>query len=150
MIEGGKMKKILMLLFIILVLAACREVTNNDYKFIGESEHWEAEYSYKGTEIWGEDNGTKTYSSEDSYEFFLKYKGTLEDLSSMQKLEYSYKTISSSGKSTEEFTEPPRELIFTSRGASKNGAKVREDEVIQVNVKWDEFEESFELSSKSK
>lgn len=115
------------------------EITNNDYKFIGESEHWEAVYSYKGTETWGEDDGTKTYSNEDSHKFVLKYKGSLEELSSIQKLEYSYKTISSSGKSTEEFTEPPIEVIFTSKGGSENGAKVNEDEVIQVNVKWDAY-----------
>ena len=116
------MKKILMLLlFTILILTACTEVTkneitkeeinkdevtNNNYKFIGESKHWEAEYIYKGTETWGDNNGTKTYSNKDNYEFVLKYKGTLKELSSMKKLEYSYETISSSGETTEEFTEP--------------------------------------------
>ncbi len=52
--------------------------------------------------------------------------------------------------STKEFTDPPRELIFTSFGKSEGGAKVNEDEVIQVNVKWDKFEESFELHNKNK
>ncbi|WP_458411801.1 hypothetical protein ACNQFZ_13170 [Schinkia sp. CFF1] len=164
---GSKIKKILMLLFTILILTgltACMEskndipeevinkdeVINNNYKFIGESEHWEAKYIYKGTETWGHNNGTLTYSNEDNYEFVLKYKGALKELSSMKKLEYSYETIHSSGKSTEEFTEPPKELIFTSKGSSGGGAKVNEDEVIQVNVKWDEFEESFELHNKNK
>ncbi|MFJ8248015.1 hypothetical protein [Peribacillus asahii] len=159
------MKKILTLLFTILVLTACTEVTkneitkeeinkdkvtNNNYNFIGESEHWEAEYSYKGTETWGDNDGTKTYSNKDSYEFILKYKGSLEELSSMQKLEYSFKTLTSSGEATEEFTDPPKELIFTSKGSSEGGAKVNEDEVIQVKVKWDEFEESFELYNKNR
>lgn len=139
------MNKILTLLLSILVLTSCTKVTNTDYKFIGESEHWEAEYVYKGIETRGEDYGTKTYSNEDSYEFVLKYKGTLKELSSMKKLEYSYETINSSGKSTKEFIEPPRKLTFTSRGGSSGGEKMSEDEVIQVNVKWDEFEESFEL-----
>ena len=144
------MKKIITLLFTIMLLTACSETTNNDYKFSGESEHWEAEYSYKGTEKWGEKDGTKTYSNEDSYEFVLKYKGSLEELSSLQKLEYSYETNSSSGERTEEFTEPPSTVTFSSSGASKGGAKVGEDEVIKVNVKWDDFEESFELHNKSK
>lgn len=149
------MKKILTLLFTILILTACtkatkNEVINNNYKFIGESQHWEAEYFYKGTETWGDNNGTKTYSNKDSYEFVLKYKGSLKELSSMKKLEYSYKTITSGGTKTEEFTEPPKELIFTSKGSSEGGAKVNKDEVIQVNVKWDEFEESFELHNKNK
>ena len=33
---------------------------------------------------------------------------------------------------------------------SGNGAKVFEDEVIKVNVKWDRFEESFELYNTGK
>ncbi|WP_257008201.1 hypothetical protein [Bacillus sp. FJAT-45350] len=144
------MKKIITLLFTIMLLIACSETTTNDYKFSGESEHWEAEYSYKGTEKWGEKDGKQTYSNEDSYEFVLKYKGSLEELSSLQKLEYSYETISSSGKSTEEFTEPPSTVIFSSSGGSKGGAKVDEDEVIKVNVKWDDLEESFELHNDSK
>ncbi|MGE7925914.1 hypothetical protein ACQKND_22400 [Viridibacillus arvi] len=147
------MKKIMTLLFTIMLLTACSETMNNDfnhYKFSGESEHWEAEYSYKVTEKWGEKNGTKTYSIEDGHEFVLKYKGSLEELSSLQKLKYSYETISSSGKRTEEFTEPPSTVKFSSSGGSKGGAKVGEDEVIKVNVKWDDFEESFELHNNSK
>lgn len=128
-----------------MLLTACSETTNNDYKFTGESEHWEAEYVYKGTEKWGEKDGGKTYSNEDSYEFILKYKGSLEELSSLQKLEYSYETNSSGGDSTEEFTEPPSSVTFSSSGGSEGGATVREDAVIKVNVKWDDFEESFEL-----
>ena len=54
------------------------------------------------------------------------------------------------GNRTEEFTEPPSTVTFSSSGASKGGAKVSEDEVIKVNVKWDDFEESFELHNKSK
>ncbi|WOV87581.1 hypothetical protein QWT69_00095 [Sporosarcina oncorhynchi] len=144
------MKKIMTLLFTMMFLTACSETTNNDYKYRGESEHWEAVYAYKGTEKWGEKDGKRTYSNEDGYEFVLKYKGSLEELSSLQKLEYSYETISSNGKSTEEFTEPPSTVTFSSSGSGKGGAKVREDEVIKVNVKWDDFEESFELHNNSK
>ncbi|MFJ5770162.1 hypothetical protein [Psychrobacillus sp. NPDC093180] len=144
------MKRIMILLFTIMLFTACSETTNNDYRFSGESEHWEAEYSYKGTEKWGEKAGKKTYSNQDNFEFVLKYKDSLEELSSLQKLEYSYETNSSGGKNTEEFTEPPQTVIFSTSGASKGGAKVSEDEVIKVNVKWDDFEESFELHNKSK
>mgnify|MGYP005750233905 CR=1 FL=1 len=138
-----------------MLLTACNETTTNetttnDYKFSGESEHWEAEYSYKGTEKWGEKDGKKTYSNEDSYEFVLKYKGSLEELSSLQKLEYSYESISYSGESNVKFTEPPSTVIFSSSGGSKGGLKVGRDEVIKVNVKWDDFEESFELHNNSK
>jgi len=138
------------LLFTIMLLTACSETTKNDYKFSGESEHWEAEYSYKGTEKWGEKNGRKTYSNKDSDDFVIKYKGSLEELSSLQKLEFSYETNFSNGGRTEEFKEPPKTVIFSISGASKGAAKVGEDEVIKVNVKWDDLEESFELHNKSK
>lgn len=145
------MKRILTLLLVITLLTACSaETTNNDYKFRGESDHWEAEYSYKGTETWGEDGGIKTYTNEDSYEFVLKYKGTLEELSSMRKLEYSYSTLHSNGKTIQEFSEPTTTITFTSSGEAINGAKVNEDEVIQVNVKWNNFEESILLENKIK
>jgi len=159
------MKKILtLLLFTILVLTACTEktentkneavknkVTNYHYKFIGESKHWEAQYFYKGTETSKDDKGViVSYSNKDNYELVLKYKGSLKELSSMKKLEYSFKTINSSGESKAEFPEPPKKRIFTSRGGSEGGAKVKKDEVIQVHVKWNEAEESFELHNKNK
>ena len=133
-----------------MLLTGCSETTNNVYKFTGESEHWEAEYSYNGTEKWGEKDGIKTYSTEDDYKFVLKFKGSLEELSSLQIIEYSYETNHSGGKGTEQFTEPPQTVIFSSSGGSKGGAKVGEDEVILVNVKWDDFEESFKLHNNSK
>ncbi|MFS0688773.1 hypothetical protein AB1K89_05985 [Sporosarcina sp. 179-K 8C2 HS] len=144
------MKKITTFLIAITLLIACSETTYNDYKFSGESEHWEAEYSYKGTEKWGEKNGQRTYSNEDSYQFVLKYKGSIEELSSLKKLEYSYETNRGHGKTTEEYTDPPSTRTFSSSGSSKGGAKIRVDEVIKVNVKWDDFEESFELHNDSK
>lgn len=142
------MKKILTFLFPLFLLTACSDITHNDYRFTGESEHWEAEYSYTGTETRGEDNGIGTYSNEDSHKFTLTYKGSLEELSSMRKLEYLYSTLSSNGKSTEEFTEPTTTKIFSSSGGSTNGAKVTKDEVILVKVKWDDVEESILLDNK--
>ena len=130
-----------------MLLTACSETTTIDYKFSGESEHWEAEYSYKGTEKWGEKYEKKTYSNEGGFEFVLKYKGSLEELSSLQKLEYSYETRSGSMKRNEEYSEPPSTVTFSDLG---RGGKVWEDEVIKVNVKWDDFEESFELHNNSK
>ena len=82
------MKRLIPFLFTIMIVTACSEITHNDYTFRGESEHWEAEYAYEGTEKWGEKDGQKTYSNEDSYKFILKYKGPLEELSSLQKIQY--------------------------------------------------------------
>lgn len=144
------MKKIMALLFTIVVLTACSETISNEYKFSGESEHWEAEYLYKGIEKWNKKGGKHTYSNEDGFEFVLKYKGSLKELSSLQYLEYSYETMNSSGKNKGVFTEPPSTVKFSTSGNSKGGAKVSDDEVIKVNVKWDDFEESFELHNNSK
>lgn len=144
------MKKIITLLFTIILLAACSKTTYYDYKFSGESEHWEAKYFYNGIERWKGKSESITHSNEDGYEFVLKYKGSLEELSSLQKLEYSYETNRGGGNIAEEFTEPPSKVTFFSAGSGKGGPKLPEDEVIKVNVKWDTFEESFELYNKSK
>ncbi|AMQ08614.1 hypothetical protein AZE41_16635 [Sporosarcina psychrophila] len=132
-----------------MLLTACSDTKHNDYKFSGESEHWEAEYAYKGTEKWGGKKGKETYSNEDISEFRLKYKGSLEELSSLQKLHYSYEANSRREDSNQEFTEPPSTVTFLSSSRS-NGAMVREDTVIKVTVIWDGFKESFELHNNSK
>ncbi|MFJ7512544.1 hypothetical protein ACIQW7_24305 [Peribacillus simplex] len=172
------MKKIFTMLFIIMVLTACgtnasnkdynaetskeennaettkkdtkSETTEHNYQFIGESENWEAVYSYKATEIWGENGKQTTHSSKDNYVLTLKFKGSLEELSSMKNLEYSYETTISSGNKREAYPEPPSEKVFKTSGSSVNGAMVGKDEVIKVNVKWDDNEESFKLHNKAK
>ncbi|MGE8022631.1 hypothetical protein ACQKOM_27830 [Peribacillus frigoritolerans] len=35
-------------------------MTEYNYQFTGESEHWEAVYFYEGTELWGEKNEQTT------------------------------------------------------------------------------------------
>jgi hypothetical protein len=140
------LKKILLLFFSLLILAACsKEVNHYDYRFVGESGHWEAEYVFKGTEVWGEKNGSRTYSNENNDEFFLEYKGPLEELSSLKSLEYSYETSAGSGGVTTKFDAPPTEKVFKSGGSSENTGTVNEDDIIKVYVKWDDAEKTFEL-----
>ena len=144
------MKKILTILFAMIVLTACSSEENHyDYTFNGEGEYWEAEYSFRGTENWGEKDGRTIYSNENNDEFILTYKGALKEFSSLKSLEYSYETSAGGGSGTREFDEPPTEVTFKNMGSTENGAKVREDEVIQVKVKWDDYEESFELLNAS-
>ncbi|MFJ7753240.1 hypothetical protein ACQKGI_06950 [Peribacillus muralis] len=74
----------------------------------------------------------------------------MKELSSMKKLEYSYETTASSGSKTEDYPDPPNENSFKTSGGSKNGALVGKGEVIKVNVKWADNDESFELRNKAK
>jgi hypothetical protein len=148
---AARLKKILTVFITMMVLTACsREENHYVYTFSGEGEYWEAEYSMNGTEIWGEKQGRTTYSNENSDKFVITYKGSLNELSSVKYLEYTYETSTGGGSSTREFDEPPTEVTFKNMGRAVNGAKVSEDEVIQVNVKWDDHKESFELHSKNK
>ncbi|MDT8862600.1 hypothetical protein N0O92_20580 [Alkalihalobacillus sp. MEB130] len=140
------MKKILTILFVMIVLTACSgEEKHYDYTYNGEGEYWEAEFSFRGTEIWEEKDGRTNYANENSDEFVLTYKGSLNDLSSLESLEYYYETSAGGAGGTREFNEPPTEVTFKSIGSTENGAKVSENEVITVNVKWNDYEESFEL-----
>ena len=63
----------------------------------------------------------------------------------MKSLEYSYETSAGGGGGTRQFDGPPTEVTCKNMGRAGNGAKISEDEVIQVNVKWNDMEESFEL-----
>lgn len=143
------MKKILTVIGALIILTACsnKEIIKYEYNFSGEGENWQAEYLFKGTEIWGEKNGRGTYSNENSDEFILKFKGNLKELSSVKKLEFTYETSAGGGGGTREFDTPPEKIIFKNTGGSKNSAKVYEDETILVHVKWDNFEESFKLQN---
>jgi hypothetical protein len=140
------LRKKLLLFFALIFLAACsKEVNNYSYRFVGESEHWEAEYVFKGTEEWGEKDGRRTYSNENNDEFFLEYKGPVEELSSLKNLEYSYETSAGSGSGATKFDAPPTEKVFKSGGSSENTGTVNVDGIIKVYVKWDDAEETFEL-----
>jgi len=96
------------------------ETTEHNYQFIGESEHWEAVYSYKATEIWGRIGKQTTHSSKDNYVLTLKYKGSLEELSSMKNLEYSYETTNSCGNKRDAYRDPTTEKVFKTKQPLKN------------------------------
>lgn len=134
-----------------IVLTAC---SNNkfhyDYTFKGEGEQWKAEYSISGTEILKEKDGITTqHSNEYRDEFVLTYKGDLNELSSLEFLEYSYETSTGGRSGKKEFDEPPKEITFKFPGIVGNGEVIEADEVIRVNIKWNGYEESFELQNAS-
>lgn len=101
---------------------------------------------YEAEEVWGKDaDDINTYSSEDDYNFKLTYKGDLNELASMKQLDYEFKLgPTGGGSSSLTFDEPVSVKEFTARGGG-TGAIMREDMVVNVKVKWDDKEESFEL-----
>ncbi|WP_017186917.1 hypothetical protein [Alkalibacillus haloalkaliphilus] len=84
------------------------------------------------------------YTHESDFEFEIIYKGPKEDVQSIEKLEFSYGAGAKGGSRSVEFDEPPKDSTFTISGGG-TGAQIQEEAVIQVEVKWNDFEESFEL-----
>lgn len=145
------MKKVLTVLFTLIILTACshKKTDNYAYTLKGESEHWESEYFVEGRDVWKEKNNRTTFSSDHTYSFVIKYKGSLEELSSLRNLEYAYEGARHSGSGSEEFDVPPTtKALVTSSGSG--GAREQKDAVIQVTIKWDTFEESIELRNTGK
>ena len=141
---------ILIVAIIIFPLLSNKETVRHDYLFTGESEHWQGEYVHKGTDIWREKNKQITLSSESNYTMRLIYKGALSELASVKKMSYTYKAPHGNGSHTMEFDEPPTNKIYTDSGASTSSATINTDEVVEITVKWDTFEESFKLVKNGK
>ena len=139
------MKKILTIVLVTLFLTACSDKTHEHYIFVGESEHWEAEFVYDVSEKWGEKNGKGNYSNEEEYMLTFTYKGTESELATIKSITYGYETASRSGSNTEQFTEPLTQTVFKIGGDAKNTARIFPHHVITAKVQWDDFEESFEL-----
>ena len=140
------MKKFLTIVLATFFLTACSEKTHESYTFVGESEHWKAEFVYDVSETWGENNGKMNYSNEDEYMLMVTYKGAKSDLASIKNFSYGYETGSSSGSNTIQFTEPVTQTVFKLGGNAKNSARIYADNIITVNVQGDDFEETFELN----
>ncbi|MFS1511466.1 hypothetical protein VQL36_03370 [Chengkuizengella sp. SCS-71B] len=145
---------ITILVLIILLITSCssEERINYEYTFIGEGNYWKGKFISKGTEVWGEESGRTTYDHKHNDEFILEFKDrAIKEVSSLNNLEYSFKTSAGSGSGSENiiFIEPSKglEIIHQSGGT---GVKINQDEGIQVTVKWDEYEESFVLNNKDK
>jgi len=129
-------------------LTACSEKTNESYTYVGESEHWKAEFVYDVSETWGEKNEKGNYSNEEEYMLTFTYKGTESDLVSIKNISYGYETVSGSGSKTRQFTEPVTQTVFKIGGNAKNTARIFPHHVITAKVQWDDYEESFELKIK--
>ncbi|MCK0470661.1 hypothetical protein [Halalkalibacter sp. APA_J-10(15)] len=137
-------------IFLMLLLSACsnEEVMKNKYSFTGEGQYWNAEYIYEGTELWKEEDNRTSYSHESNDTFVLTFKGSLEEMQSIKRVDYSYETTTGGGGGSHEFDESPNEITLKS-GSGGTGATIKENEIISVTVKWNDLEESFELVNKT-
>ncbi|UCZ53934.1 hypothetical protein LGQ02_03885 [Bacillus shivajii] len=123
------------------------EIVVHEYVFEGEGTNWSAVLFYDGQELWGEDeSGVTTYKSHSNYTFELTYNGGLEELAPMEKLECRF-TRGTTGEGSVRLTfedEPVSKTVFSTSGGG-TGAVMQEDMIVEVDVQWDDKEESFEL-----
>lgn len=76
--------------------------------------------------------------------FTLTYKGKIEDLSKVQKIQYFYKSISNEGSG---IVENPSEKEILHLSSCRGGRIVSKNEVVKVTVEVDGKTETFELIS---
>lgn len=121
-----------------------REVIEHDYTFAGESENWKAEYNVDGQEVFFEEDDTLKHDSDSQSEFKLTYKGSLNELSSVKRLEFNFEAPANAGSLGVNFDKPPEKKVFIHR----SNDLVTEDAIIDVKVQWDEKTEEFKLRNK--
>ncbi|ASF39016.1 MULTISPECIES: hypothetical protein [Halobacillus] len=120
------------IIFITLLLISCSE--RNQYILEGESDHWEAKLKV-----------TVKANDATSKDFIINYKGELNQLADISRLEYSYKSAASSGKSEINFNgKPPQRKSFTHHSGS-SGSSFDSEQTVNVTVKWDGNEEKMKL-----
>ncbi|UTR09884.1 hypothetical protein MM300_18660 [Evansella sp. LMS18] len=121
-----------------------KDITNASYVFKGEGEYWAAEIYYEGRDVWETDSdGITTLSSSSSYDFYLEYKGDIDELKGMEEFKYTYdfwpdQSGSSGIISYESLTANP---VF-SRGYN---TRMTADTVVTVNLEWLGINDNFEM-----
>ncbi|MBM7702842.1 hypothetical protein [Metabacillus iocasae] len=143
------MRRMGLLIAVGLLLTACsqKETTHYDYTFKGESEHWTGAYSAKGTEVWKEENERAGYEHKSEEALIITYKGAPEPI---QLVNYTYETTAGSGSGTRDFTNAKQDddVSIKTHSSSEGSAKVNENDLIHVTVKWNGQEETIELKNK--
>ncbi|MBP2079217.1 hypothetical protein [Oceanobacillus polygoni] len=119
-------------------------VYNYDFTLKGESDNWEASFRVIGEERFYKRNGVNQYDSYATDELQLIFKGTDKELAAIKKIHYEYTSPAGSGSTTMEIDESLTDRVFTHSGGG-NGAFVREDQIVEVTVEWDNQMEVFEL-----
>lgn len=116
---------------IILLLMSCSN--REQYILENESEHWEAKLKV----VVNKEGMRK--------DLLVTYKGELEELADIGRLEYSYSAAEFSGKSEVNFNgKPPQKKTFSAHGGS-NQRSFDRDQSVNVTIKWDGKEETMKL-----
>lgn len=113
------------------------------FTFTGGNEEWDFEYQVDGSITRYNMDGRLSSESECQYEVTASYKKGLDVLNQTKKLAISYETSVGGGSLSDAI--PYRDTVFKLRGASRGGAIVQGDEVIQVTVTMDDKTETFDL-----
>ncbi|PKR76873.1 hypothetical protein CEY16_13760 [Halalkalibacillus sediminis] len=132
------MKKLMLcgLLFLlsIMLLAGC--AFSEEHVFEGESDNWEGDLTVSKS------GGVTTE------DFVLTYKGDLEELADIGRLQYSFEYLGASTGYTLNFDgEGPSEKEFTNSASGAEEISISEEEVVEVSVEWGEHEEQMVLRS---
>ncbi|RKD25867.1 hypothetical protein BEP19_02745 [Ammoniphilus oxalaticus] len=147
-LKGYILSAFMVLLFALTGCSEERETIKHDFTYTGEGELWSAVYEVNGTQVFYKEDGVLKHDSEKATKFQLIYKGSLEDLTSIKKLEYDYLSNIGSGRGwSKEFNPPPTDNIFTEIDKVKGGALESKDSIIRVTVKWDGNTEEFTLEN---
>lgn len=146
------MKKNIILCIVFLMMATVsgcskKDTTEIDYSYVGENDLWDAEYHVTGTEEFTETGENLKYSNEMNNILAVKYKGELQDLSSVKYLKISYESQAHKGSMEIEYSEGDRitSKTFNLISSGTNTAIVGENEIIKVTIDIDGEIQNIEL-----
>lgn len=142
-------RALLLMILLLLFMTGCanKQVLFHNYTFTGENDLWSANYTVEGSETFVEKDKVTEYSNMSKKTFTLKYKGELEDLSSVKKLEFAYETSARGETSTLEFDDINQldKDTFILKTTSVNSVIEKKDETIFVTVTIDGTPQTIEL-----
>ncbi|WP_078598547.1 hypothetical protein [Evansella clarkii] len=118
----------------------------HQYIFEGEGKNWTALFKVVIEEK--VDLEGKHFVESEEY-FELTYKRSIDELSEIEELEFSFETRTGGGSRKYNFPEdsPPHRGVFTWEGESTGGLMVSENEIIEVNVMWADKEDVFTIEA---
>lgn len=147
------MKNMLLLPFIFLVLlTACDDNSFNkpqELRFSGVGEYWDAIFIQEYCEGWEKNNNNNNeYSNESNNSVILTYKDFNINSDTIQVIEVEFESPHKNGSANEiKQIDNYKGMVTYKLGSSKNGTIIRDYETIKLHVKWNNGEETIELTA---